>query len=143
MTQRAGGDRRGSNKDRSDRKVWMISPIAGFGGDGTKVPCSHCGCMLDYDTVEADRKEEGGSYRHSNIQPSCRSCNVRRNRRDWVCEHCVRVAAEMAQGELITTVHVWDTADRVALRRVVHIAFVVTMKTLITWRSDDETSLRG
>ena len=94
MCQRPGGEKRGNSEDRRNRKLWMLSPIAGFGGDGEKVPCSHCGCMLDYDTVEADRKVEGGSYRRSNIQPSCRSCNVARNRADWSCSHCDRVAAE-------------------------------------------------
>lgn len=79
MGVRAGGDKRGSAADRRSRKLWMLSPQAGFGGTGTKVPCVFCEAMLDYATVEADRKIPGGSYRRSNVQPACRPCNLARS----------------------------------------------------------------
>lgn len=79
MAERAGGDRRGSSGDRRRRKLWMLSPAAGFGGNGTKVPCVFCEAMLDYSTVEADRKIPGGSYRRENVQPACRACNLARS----------------------------------------------------------------
>jgi hypothetical protein len=82
---RHGGDKRGSSRDRAARKRWMLSPEAGFGGDGTYVPCVHgCLSLLSYVTVEADRIRPGGSYARSNVQPSCRSCNLARlDRADW------------------------------------------------------------
>jgi hypothetical protein len=90
---RPGGEKRGNSKDRRARKLWMLSPEAGtlrsgvwvlFGGDGEKVPCTHCGCMLDYAAVEADRIVPGGSYRRDNVQPGCRSCNASRsNNTEW------------------------------------------------------------
>ena len=78
--QRPGGDKRGSSKDRRARKLWMLSPGAGFGGNGTEVPCAlGCGRVLTYATVEADRKDCGGSYRRCNVQPACRPCNLARS----------------------------------------------------------------
>lgn len=53
-----------------------------FGGDGEKVPCIHCHRMLTFETVEADRivpGSKGGTYRRTNVQPSCRQCNASRN----------------------------------------------------------------
>lgn len=77
---RAGGDRRGSAADRRARKLWLLSTF----GDGERCSCAHCGTRLTYDTVEADRIEEGGSYRRENLQPACRVCNVRRsNKANW------------------------------------------------------------
>jgi len=71
---RNGGDKRGKAADRRRRKVWMLA----YYGNGTTAPCTHCGCELDVQTIEQDRIIPGGSYARSNIQPSCRSCNVRR-----------------------------------------------------------------
>lgn len=80
MNYRAGRpDRRGNNTDRKNRKLWMLSPEAGFGGDNKHVNCVHCGTKVDYETVEADRIEPGGTYRRSNVQPSCRPCNIKRS----------------------------------------------------------------
>lgn len=75
MAHRHGGDRRGNNRDRAARKIWMLATF----GDGQTVPCTHCESALTYSTVEADRIIPGGSYRRSNIQPSCRSCNLARS----------------------------------------------------------------
>lgn len=75
---RAGGDRRGNPRNRRARKIYLLSPKAGFGGDGTKVGCVFCDAVLDYDTVQADRIEAGGSYRRDNVQPACAPCNKAR-----------------------------------------------------------------
>lgn len=86
---RAGGkpgrsDPRGNSYTRRARKEWMLKPESGFGGTGTEVLCTHCHTPLNYDTVEADRKEPGGPYARHNIQPACRSCNLSRsNKEHW------------------------------------------------------------
>lgn len=81
---RAGGEKRGNSRDRRIRKLWMLAAY----GDGIKCPCVHCGCELDYASVEADRiipGAQGGSYRRDNVQPSCRPCNSRRqNDESWI-----------------------------------------------------------
>lgn len=80
MAKRNGGDKRGSSADRAARKIWMLKTW----GDGKTCPCVHCGRIVDYQTVEADRKVPGGSYRRENVQPSCRPCNVARgDNEDW------------------------------------------------------------
>ena len=71
---RNGGDKRGKAADRRRRKQWMLAMF----GDHNTAPCVHCGKGLDYSTIEADRIKPGGSYARTNIQPSCRPCNVRR-----------------------------------------------------------------
>ena len=48
-------------------------------GDGEKCPCVHCGRILDFATVEADRIVPGGPYRRDNVQPACRTCNLARS----------------------------------------------------------------
>lgn len=54
-------------------------------GNGEKCPCVHCQTSLTFETVEADRIEPGGSYRRSNVQPSCRKCNLSRGKKlDWI-----------------------------------------------------------
>jgi hypothetical protein len=80
MCKRAGGDKRGSAADRRARKQWMLSPAAGFGGNGIEVPCAlGCGSLVTFATVEADRVVPGGSYRRANVQPACRPCNLARS----------------------------------------------------------------
>lgn len=76
---RPGGEKRGNSRDRRARKLWLLSAAAPFGGDGSLVPCVHCATPLDYGTVEADRVVPGESYRRSNVQPACRSCNLGRS----------------------------------------------------------------
>ncbi len=71
---RAGGERRGNNTDRRNRKLWMLKTF----GTGKTVPCTHCEKKLTYDTVEADRVDPGGPYRRENIVPSCSLCNKKR-----------------------------------------------------------------
>ena len=70
-------DRRGNNRDRARRKLWLLASF----GDGFEATCYHCPRLLNYDTVEADRIVPGGSYRRDNIIPSCRACNARRGNR--------------------------------------------------------------
>lgn len=90
-------DRRGNNRDRAARKHWMLRTW-----DVDLPPwncrCVHCGCVLSYDTVQADRINPGGSYRRENVQPACNSCNrSRSNKQDWIHpnrQHASRVASE-------------------------------------------------
>lgn len=78
---RPGGEKRGNNKDRKARKLWMLATW----GDGTTCLCVHCDKPLTYTTVEADRIIPGGSYRRDNVQPACRTCNLdRSNDTTWV-----------------------------------------------------------
>jgi hypothetical protein len=72
---------RGGAPSRRARKLWLLSPAAGFGGDGEKVGCAFdCGTMLDFDTVTADRYPlagcDGGTYKRGNIRPACLRCNA-------------------------------------------------------------------
>ena len=75
---RPGGEHRGNARDRRARKLWLLSPVAGFGGNGERVPCAFCGEALDYAAVEADRfpipGRAGGGYERGNIRPACRAC---------------------------------------------------------------------
>lgn len=87
MGVRAGGDKRGSSADRRARKEWLLAEPRWQGVDtmpGVTCLCAHCGFIIDYYTVEADRVLPGGSYRRDNIQPSCKPCNLSRsNNLDW------------------------------------------------------------
>jgi hypothetical protein len=82
---RSNRNERGSSYDRRARKLWMVSPAAGFGGDGVKVPCWECGKMLAVNEIIADRivpGELGGTYRRSNLRgPHCRVCSCRQGQR--------------------------------------------------------------
>lgn len=85
----SGEDKRGSSKDRAARKNWMLATW----GDGEKCSCVHCGEALSYETVQADRIVPGGTYRRSNVQPSCARCNRRRsNNTAWVSPLMARLA---------------------------------------------------
>lgn len=79
--QQTKDDKRGSSADRRARKIWMIDTF----GDGTFVACVHCGATLTHETLQADRIVPGGSYRRSNIQPSCaKDNNARSNDVTWI-----------------------------------------------------------
>lgn len=81
--QESGDDKRGSCRDRYARKTWLLTTPK-FGGDGVKVACVHCAAYVTRDELHADRIQPGGSYRRTNIQPSCGGCNIRRgNKIDW------------------------------------------------------------
>lgn len=76
-------DKRGNNKNRAARKIWMLT-CEKFGGDGVKVACVHCKAMVGYDEVQADRIIPGGTYARINVQPACGPCNLARsNNEDW------------------------------------------------------------
>lgn len=78
---RPGTDKRGNAERRRRNKYWMLETF----GNGRTCPCTHCGKRLNFQTVEADRKVPGGSYRRDNIQPSCGMCNkVRSNNVTWI-----------------------------------------------------------
>lgn len=80
----ANGDGgRGNPTDRKRRKLWMLSPGAGFGGNGETVPCaaslgSRCEGVVTYETMNVDRIVPGclgGRYVRTNIRPTCFTCN--------------------------------------------------------------------
>lgn len=90
---RTNRNERGSSYDRRARRAWLVSPRAGFGGDGVKVPCWECGRPVAEDEVIADRRvpgSEGGTYRRDNIRgPHCPTCSCRQGQ-------VMAVAARMA-----------------------------------------------
>ncbi|AAN01911.1 HNH endonuclease [Mycobacterium phage West99] len=76
------GNQRGSSADRARRKAWLLSPEAGWGGDGETVPCWDCGVLCGPDEVDlcADRiipDIRGGTYRRDNLAPHCAQCSHR------------------------------------------------------------------
>lgn len=79
---RQGGDCRGSAANRRNRKVWLLSPLSGFGGDGHTVRCHmklspKCLVWVIFETLAVDRiipGHRGGTYRRENIQPGCAPC---------------------------------------------------------------------
>lgn len=87
MSSRAGrcnSNERGSSYDRRARRAWLLSPAAGFGGDGDKVPCWECGAMVNNRTMIVDRivpGEQGGRYTRANIRPHCQTCSCRQGNR--------------------------------------------------------------
>lgn len=97
---RAGGDKRGSNRARRRRKIWMLATFdADLGPD--QVRCKlmlseRCRGILDFATVTADRIDGAGPYRRENCRPACVPCQnlqgalVTRERRhqwfDWMRE---------------------------------------------------------
>lgn len=76
-------NRRGNTKDRRARRLWLLSPEAGWGGDGQSAPCWEHGCRtrVDYVTMVVDRivpgsrrtpeYPQGGTYERRNIRPQC------------------------------------------------------------------------
>lgn len=74
-SKRHGGDHRGSAQSRRNRKMRMLRVY----GNGETCNCVHCGCSVNFDTIEADRIIPGGPYAFFNVQPSCRSCNCARS----------------------------------------------------------------
>lgn len=79
-----GNDKRGSSYDRRARREWLVTPAAGWGGDGIKVPCWECGAMVSVKTMYVDRitpGEAGGRYIRTNIRPHCAGCSHRQGQR--------------------------------------------------------------
>jgi hypothetical protein len=96
------GNQRGNTRDRRARKLWLLSPEAGWGGDGLDVPCWECGVLCEYEDLVADRIipcSRGGTYARSNIRPQCCTCSHREGQRaavrivrdrrsaQWLSEH--------------------------------------------------------
>lgn len=81
--------RKGNTTDRRNRKNWLLSPTAPFGGNGSTVLCVHgCGTVLDATSLRVDRIIPGGSYGRDNVQPSCHTDNTdRSNKLDWTPRH--------------------------------------------------------
>lgn len=81
MTARGTTNRndRGSSYARRERKLWLLSAAAGFGGDGVTVRCYRCPTMLTLAMLTVDRRLAGilgGTYVRSNIRPCCMTCNA-------------------------------------------------------------------
>jgi 5-methylcytosine-specific restriction endonuclease McrA len=78
-----GQDKRGNPTDRRNRKLWLLSEKAPWGGNGEVVPCAlgtqaDCDMLVSYETMEVDRivpGAEGGRYIRSNVRPTCVKCN--------------------------------------------------------------------
>ena len=74
-----GGARPNVYQRRANKRFLLTDKF--FGGNGTTVPCAHCGKPLDFHAIEADRikpGKRGGGYQQHNIVPSCALCNKRR-----------------------------------------------------------------
>lgn len=74
-------DKRGSNADRARRRSWLLATYDEDLGPG-KARCylklsARCYRVVDEVSLRVDRIEMGGSYRRSNIQPSCPPCSDR------------------------------------------------------------------
>jgi hypothetical protein len=80
---------RGSTTDRRNRRLWLLSPESGFGGNGQRVKCATCPKVLTYETLTVDRYPimgcDGGTYKRNNIRPQCLQCN---------CGHGARIGHE-------------------------------------------------
>lgn len=75
---RAGGELRGSSRDRRARRAWLLET---FDPDlGPEVARCHlaisdrCHGVVDQTTLTVDRIEPGGTYTRDNIQPACLPC---------------------------------------------------------------------
>lgn len=75
---RKGGEKRGNNRDRRARKLWLLATFdPDLGPDECRCRLGlddRCLGLLDYSTVTADRLDMGGPYVRSALQPSCAPC---------------------------------------------------------------------
>lgn len=81
---RCNSNERGSSYARRSRRVWLLSPESGWGGDGLEVPCSECGQKVNGKTLIVDRiipGAQGGRYTRDNIKPHCPDCSNRQGNR--------------------------------------------------------------
>ena len=92
---RPGGEKRGNNRDRRRRKIWMLATFdKDLGPD--KARChlrlaDRCRGVMDYHTVTADRINPGGTYARANVRPACAPCQnlqgaliTRERRHQWL-----------------------------------------------------------
>jgi hypothetical protein len=74
-------DKRGNNRDRERRRAWLLTHFDADLGPG-RARCRlnlspRCERVVDEVSLRVDRIEMGGTYRRSNIQPSCPPCSDR------------------------------------------------------------------
>lgn len=92
---RPGGEKRGNNRDRRRRKIWLLATFdPELGPDRARCRLrihERCREVLDFATVTADRISGGGTYAHGNIQPACSRCQnkqgaliTRERRHQWL-----------------------------------------------------------
>lgn len=96
---RCNTNERGSSYERRRRKLWLISPESGWGGDGHDVPCWECGVLVELEDLIADRiigGEVGGRYTRDNIAPHCPLCSGQQGQRRTVAIIAAR-RLEMSQ----------------------------------------------
>ena len=82
---RAGGEIRGSARDRRARRAKVINVY----GDGIHVNCVHCQISVDNSGLEIDKiipHHDGPGYIWANILPSCIKCNRTRSDKTTVSE---------------------------------------------------------
>jgi 5-methylcytosine-specific restriction endonuclease McrA len=75
---------RGNTHDRRMRRLFLLSPESGFGGNNVYVPCWECGTLVDYASMVVDRIVpgcRGGGYQRWNIRPQCHTCADRQSHR--------------------------------------------------------------
>lgn len=78
---RPGGEKRGNNRDRRRRKIWLLATFdTDLGPDRARCHLrihDRCRDVVTFHTVTADRIEPGGTYAHPNIRPACGPCQNR------------------------------------------------------------------
>jgi hypothetical protein len=81
----SNGNDNGNSDDRRARRLWLVSPAAGFGGDGEKVLCQVCRAVyVTVSNMVVGRivpRTKGGTYRRGNIRPECAPCSCREGQR--------------------------------------------------------------
>lgn len=75
---RAGGDKRGSTRNRKRRREWLLETFDVDLGEGVarchlKIS-DRCHGIVDDTTLTVDRIDPGGTYRRENVQPACLPC---------------------------------------------------------------------
>ena len=81
---RSNSNERGNTRERRARKLWLLSPGSGHGGDGITAPCWECGHHVTYETMRVDRiipGAKGGRYIRGNIRVHCEPCSCRQGQR--------------------------------------------------------------
>lgn len=92
---RPGGEKRGSNRNRAQRRKWLLREFdPDLGPDRARCHLfelsDHCLKFVDAITLTVDRIEPGGTYTHDNIRPACTPCQNKQGalitnerRRQW------------------------------------------------------------
>ena len=110
---RSNSNERGNSYGHRVRRAWLVSPAAGFGGDGVKVPCWECERFVTVDDLVVDRIISGGRYVRTNIRPHCPNCSCRSGQRRTVSITAARrVNAAKAVGAVTRTDHWHDDEGR-------------------------------